>query len=44
MQKHVIFVEKESQKSLLMIKIIEKLGIIIILQVNIEVQHTVFVT
>ena len=36
--------EKDSQKSLLKIKIIEKLETIAILQVNIEFQHIVYVT
>ena len=36
--------EKKSYKSLLMIKIIEKLETIVILQVNIDVQDIVFVT
>ena len=44
MQKYVIFMEKKSYKSLLMIKIIEKLETIVILQVNIDVQDIVFVT
>ena len=43
MQKYVIFVEKESEQILLMIKIIEKLETIAILQVNMEAQHTVSV-
>ena len=40
MQKYVSFVEK---KSLLKIKTIKELEIIVIIQVNIEVQHIVFV-
>ena len=43
-QKYIIFVEKESWKSLLMIKIIEKWGAIVILQVIIEAQYIVFVS
>ena len=43
MQQNVIFVEKNSQKSLLNIKIIKKLETIAILQVNIEMQHLVCV-
>ena len=39
MQKYVISVDKDSKKSLLMIKIIEKLETIVILLVNIDVQH-----
>ena len=41
--KHVTFVEKESQKRLLKIKIIEKSDIIVIIQVNTETQHIVLV-
>ena len=41
MQRYAIFVEKESQKSLL--KIIKKLETIAIIQVNIKAQHIVFV-
>ena len=43
-QKYIIFAEKESWKSLLMIKIIEKWGAIVILQVIIEAQYIVFVS
>ena len=43
MQKYVKFMEKESYKSLLKINIIEKLEIIVIIQVNIETQYIVFV-
>ena len=43
MQKYVTFVEKESYKCSLKINIIEKLEIIVILQVNIEAQHIVFI-
>ena len=39
MQEHVTFVEKYSQKNLVMIKIIEKLETIAILQVNTEAKH-----
>ena len=39
MQQCVPFMEKDSQKSLLMIKVIEKLETIAMLQVNTEVQH-----
>ena len=39
----VTFVEKDSQKILLMLKIIKKLETVIILQVNIEVQHREYV-
>ena len=39
----VTFVEKQHYKSSLKIKIIEKLEIIAIIQVNIETQHIVFV-
>ena len=42
MRQHVLFVEKDSQKSLLKIKIIKKLESIAILKVNIEVQYTVY--
>ena len=41
--KYVTFVEKESQKRLLKIKIIEKSDIIVIIQVNTETQHIVLV-
>ena len=40
---HVTFVKKDSQKGLLMIKIIEKLENITILQANIEVKHIAYV-
>ena len=43
MQQHVIFKEKDSQKSLLKIKIIEELETTAILQVNTEVQLIVYV-
>ena len=43
MKRNVTFVEKDSQKCLLKIKIIEKFETIAILQVNTEVQHTVYV-
>ena len=43
MQNYVIFVEKDFLKSLLMIRIIEKLQTIVIIQVDIEAQPTVFV-
>ena len=43
MQNYVIFVEKDFLKSLLMITIIEKLQTIVIIQVDIEAQPTVFV-
>ena len=43
MRQDVAFVEINSQKSLLMIKIIKNLEIIAILQVNIEVQNIVYV-
>ena len=39
----VTFVEKDSQKILLMLKIIKNLETVIILQVNIEVQHREYV-
>ena len=39
MRQHVTLVERHSQKTLLKIKIIEKLETIIILQVNTEVQQ-----
>ena len=39
----VTFVEKDSQKTLLMLKIIKKLETVIVLQVNIEVQHREYV-
>ena len=41
MQNYVIFVEKESYKSSLEIKIIERLEIITIMQINIEAQQIV---
>ena len=40
---NVTFVEKQSWKSSLKIKVIEKLEIIAIIQVNIELQHIAFV-
>ena len=43
MQEIVTFMEKESWKILLKVKIIEKLKIIAITQVNIEAQHIVLV-
>ena len=43
MEQHVAFVENIIKKKLLRTKIIEKLEIIAILQVNREVQHIVFV-
>ena len=43
MQKYVTFVEKEFYKSFLKMKIIEELEIIVVMQVNIDVQHIVFV-
>ena len=43
MLQNVTFAEDDSYKSLLMIKVIEKLGTIVILQVNIETQHILFV-
>ena len=43
MQQHGTFVEKDSQESLLMIKIIKRLETIAILQVNIEAQHIIYV-
>ena len=42
MQHYVTFVEKDSKKSLLMIKIIKKLETIAILHLNIEAQYLVF--
>ena len=42
MQQHGTFVEKDSRKSLLMIKIVKKLETIAILQLNIEAQYIVF--
>ena len=42
MKRNVTFVEKDSQKCLLKIKIIEKFETIAILQVNTEKQHTVY--
>ena len=44
MRQNVKFVEENSEKSLLMIKVIKKLETIVILCVNIEVQHIVYVT
>ena len=44
MQRSVTFVERISHNNLLKIKIIEKLEIIVTLQVNTEAQHTVSVT
>ena len=41
MRQLVTFVEKDSQKSFLKIKIIKKLETIVILHVNREVQHKV---
>ena len=43
MQKYVTFVEEEFYKSFLKMKIIEELEIIVVMQVNIDVQHIVFV-
>ena len=43
LQNYVTFAEKESYKSSLKVKIIEKLKIIAIIQVNIEAQHIIFV-
>ena len=43
LQNCVTFAEKESYKSSLKVKIIEKLKIIVIIQVNIEAQHIIFV-
>ena len=43
MQQHVIFKEKDFQKSLLKIKIIEELKTTAIIQVNAEVQLIVYV-
>ena len=43
MRRNVTFVEKDSQKSLLKIKIIKKLETIAILQVNTKVQHIAYV-
>ena len=43
MQKYDKFVEKESHKSSLKIKIIKKLEIITIFQVIVEAQHIVYV-
>ena len=43
MQQHVTFVEKDSQKCLLKIKIIEKLETIAILQVNKKAQYIICV-
>ena len=43
MQQNVRSFEKGFWKSLLMIKTIEKLQTIVILQVNMEVQHIVYV-
>ena len=40
----VTFLERNSHNNLLKIKIIEKLEIIVTLQVNTEAQHTVSVT
>ena len=43
-RKSMLYLQKKNlKKSLLMIKIIKKLGTIVILQVNIEAQHIVFV-
>ena len=43
MQKNVIFAEKDSLKNSLEIKTIEKLEIIVVTQVDIELQPRVFV-
>ena len=43
MRQHVTFVEKDSSKNLLKIKIIKKLETIVMLQVNTEVQRIVCV-
>ena len=43
MQKNVIFAEKDSLKNSLEIKTIEKLEIIVVTQVDIELQPIVFV-
>ena len=43
MQKYVRLMEKESYKSLVNIQIIKNLEIIAITQVNMEMQHIVFV-
>ena len=43
MQKYVRLMEKESYKSLVNIQIIKNLVIIAITQVNMEMQHIVFV-
>ena len=43
MQKNVIFAEKDSLKNSLEIKAIEKLEIIVVTQVDIELQPIVFV-
>ena len=43
MRQNVKFVEENSEKSLLMIKVIKNLETIVILCVNIEVQHIVYV-
>ena len=44
MQQCVTIVEKDFQNSLLKTKITEKLETIVILQVNTEMQHIVYVT
>ena len=44
MQENGLFVEKESYKSSLKVKIIAKLEIIAVIWVNIKAQHRVFVT
>ena len=44
MEQHVIFEEKDSQKCFLKIKIMEKLETIVILQINTDMQHIVYVT
>ena len=41
MQQNVTYLEKDSLKSLLMIKVIEKFEIIVILQINIEVANEI---
>ena len=43
MRQHVTFVEKDSSKNLLKIKIIKKLETIVMLQVNTEVQRIVYI-
>ena len=43
MRQHVTFVEKDSSKNLLKIKIIKKLETIAMLQVNTEVERIVYV-